>query len=213
MGEGSSLLAKVRFRPCEITGFRRGLSTSLVADRGCPLRAPYQTERMTLRVGVHPLSTRQTTGPQLKNLWLGHFDVVDHDVEVELLLVIGVGPLRWLMVGCELECDARRSIVGRDHNPVLLLPDDGHPDEVCIEGCERRGIAAVDDHVVEGPIIGQSCHANDPASVVELLRGDCPGRIRSRTPAGAGLGLLDPDGPGRGPILIYPECSMPTARS
>ena len=74
---------------------------------------------MASRVGVDVFTTCQWPSAQGNGLWIGRRDVVHHDVQVELLRAVRVGPPWWLMVRRELEGNAGCGVVGGDHDPAF----------------------------------------------------------------------------------------------
>lgn len=70
-------------------------------------------------------------------------DVGYGDIEVHLLWVAGIGPLRRLQVGCELEGQPRP--VGRvtDDHPVAVILHPLHAEQFLIEGRQAARIRAV----------------------------------------------------------------------
>jgi hypothetical protein len=74
---------------------------------------------MARRIGVDVFAVKFLRA-QREHSWGSGCDVLDHDVEVELLGYGGIGPGRELITWRTLECQARRRVVGGDHNPVVV---------------------------------------------------------------------------------------------
>lgn len=78
-------------------------------------------------------------------------DVVDHDVELELLRPVWIGPLSGPLVRGKLKRDSGGPIVAGYHDPVAAVVGNRQPQELGVEGRERAGIGAVDNRVVKSP--------------------------------------------------------------
>ena len=70
---------------------------------------------------------------------------------MELLRPVWIGPLWGLMVRGKLKRDTGGPIVGGYHDPVAAVVGNRQPQELGVEGRERAGIGAVDNHVVKSP--------------------------------------------------------------
>src|SRR5262249_34366917 len=62
---------------------------------------------------------------------------------------LGFGPPRRLEVRCQLEPDARRLVVSRDHHEIVVLIRDREAEKLAVEPGERCRVRTVDDHVVK----------------------------------------------------------------
>src|SRR5690606_20369143 len=83
-----------------------------------------EAERMAGRVYVHPPGgTRlmlRLASAELQHLLLGGLDVIDHEIQVRLLRMLGFRPARRPVAGCQLVCD-RHAAVRLQLDPVSVI--------------------------------------------------------------------------------------------
>lgn len=103
---------------------------------------------MARRVRKDVIDSRQLASSQRQHLRYGSVKIVDHHIEVELLRLLGVGPSRRSMVGRRLKGKTGGRVGRRDHDPVRAGVGHRQAEEFGVERGQRRGIRAVDDHVV-----------------------------------------------------------------
>lgn len=89
---------------------------------------------MPSRIGVDVIAFGQPPGAERQDAGFGGFDIVDHDIEVELLWSGRVRPLRRLVSWRALEGKSRGVLSRCDHHPVLAAEHDLQPEQLGVEG-------------------------------------------------------------------------------
>lgn len=110
-----------------------------------------EAEGMPGRVTEHPEGLPPTGEPpraQREHVLLGLIELAHPHVNVQLLRMIWVGPLRRAQVRDPLEGNARPVRRIADHHPVDLVLDPLHAQEFLIELRELAGVRAVNDKAV-----------------------------------------------------------------
>lgn len=109
----------------------------------------------------------------LQHLGLGFVEVIDTDVDMHLLGMVGIGPARRSQIMHSLERHTRpiRSVTDDDPSRVLLHAL--HPQQLFVEGGQRRGIGTVDHEAVSafdhGRIVPQTADSKPVISVDLVL--------------------------------------------
>lgn len=107
-----------------------------------------EAERVPGRVGVDVVATVESVGAEREYAGFGLVKVVDHDIEVDLLRAVRIGPSGWLVIDGELEGEPGRGVVLRDDDSVGGAERHRQAEQLRVEVGQAGWVWAVDYDMV-----------------------------------------------------------------